>query len=63
MNMSEAARTLEYQAVTDYRGALGVTVSWLVDAVQGRNWQEVFPSFLRINGRLAHSITPPKTPG
>jgi hypothetical protein len=50
MNMSEAARTLEYQAVTDYRGALGVTVSWLVDAVQGRNWQEVFPSFLRING-------------
>ena len=50
MNMSEAARTLGYQAVTDYQGALRATVSWLVDAVQGRDWQEVFPSFLRING-------------
>lgn len=34
--------------LTDYQGALGATVSLLVDAFQGRNWQKVVPSVLRI---------------
>lgn len=52
-DMTAATDELGYQAVTSYAEHLPMTVDWIVDAVRGRDWREVFPTFLRANGPRA----------
>lgn len=52
-DMSAAAQALGYRPVTDYASALPATVSWVLQALQGRDWSEAFPVFLRANGPAA----------
>jgi len=52
-DMSAAVEALGYRAVTDYASALPATVSWVLQQLQGRDWREAFPMFLRANGPAA----------
>lgn len=49
-DMTAAAEELGYEAVGGYADHLPATVEWIIDAVRGRDWREVFPTFLRANG-------------
>lgn len=49
-DMTAAGEELGYEALGGYADHLPATVEWIVDAVRGRDWREVFPTFLRANG-------------
>lgn len=49
MDMSAAERELGYRAVTTYEESLPATVEWLVDAVRGGDWRELFPVVARLS--------------
>lgn len=50
VDMSAAAEQLGYRPITTYPEAVRETCSWLVAAVSGRDWREVFPRAPSISG-------------
>lgn len=50
LDTAAAERELGYRAPTTYEQALPAAVEWLVAALAGRDWREVFPFFRRVYG-------------
>ena len=49
LDMAAAERELGYRAVTSYEESLPATVEWLVRALEGKDWKEVFPITARLS--------------
>lgn len=49
LDMTTAERELGYRAVTSYEESLPATVEWLVRALDGKDWREVFPTPARLS--------------
>jgi len=49
LDMTAAERELGYRAVTTYQDSLPGTVAWLVDALAGKDWRELFPLPARLS--------------
>jgi nucleoside-diphosphate-sugar epimerase len=49
LDMTAAERELGYRAVTTYEESLPGTVGWLVEALAGKDWKELFPLPARLS--------------